>query len=154
MHCLIFVLLASLLFPGSLDAQNLTAGCGGSPNSLDVVDLLRARFTSTDSVFTDYRQQNGLRALVPGEPEEPVTDESICRELGAFTEELLGTDPYWGNARWETSYARFGPYYLVYVEQKFPEGMVGAGWGILLFDVSTLTRIPLDYECNCFSPEP
>jgi hypothetical protein len=149
MHRVVYLLaIAILLLPVVASAQNLSVDCGSPQLAADAIEVFTERFTSSDSVFVDYRERNGLQALSDGGVREAVTDPAVCRQLASLANDVLTGDAYWRTAQWETAYARFGPYYLVYVEQRLPPGMVGGGWLILLFDAA-FERIPTAHECNC-----
>jgi hypothetical protein len=150
MHTLIYAV-AALMFAVPAPAQSLTTGCGNEQMALEVLEVFSPRFTSADSEYASYRQKNALNSVDGSEPQAAVRDAAVCEQLEAIVEaELRATSwGYWGAARWESAYARIGPYYLVYIEERMPDGVIGSAWLTFLIDAVTFALVPTPYECNC-----
>jgi hypothetical protein len=144
MHRLIFVLLASILLQGSLDAQNRTVGCGVVDD--DEVAEFSSLFTADDSAGVIYRRENNLQRVSPPEI-VAVPDSATCERLAERATELLQVQAwdYWSKAEWVTYSVRVGPYYYVYVAELLPPEWVGGGSYSFVLDATTLEEIPTPF---------
>jgi hypothetical protein len=144
MRSVILSLVASLLFLGSLEAQNLTVGCGVS---VDEAAEYASLFTSDDSTSVTFRNENQLRRVSPPET-IAVPDSATCERLAERATELLQALAwdYWSGAEWDTYAVRVGPYYYILIDEVLPPEWVGGGWYRFVLDADTLEEIPTPYD--------
>jgi hypothetical protein len=128
-------------------AQNQTVGCGSPAEAAEGVEWLRPRFVASDTLYVHYRTANGLQQLDSTAVMEGVSDPTICVALSAKLHEEMPTwrtwSDVWASATWVEHYLRFGPYYVVVVSEVPRAGVVGGSSEIVMYDVQTLTPIPL-----------
>lgn len=103
------------------------------------IEELRPLFTGTDPAHSSFRKKADLATVDPDTSASGVvTDAATCAAIATAVEGVLGDIEYWQNQSYDLMMTRFGPYYVVAVDEQADQGRTL----VLVLDATTY-EIPL-----------
>lgn len=87
------------------------------------IEELRPFFTGTDPAHSSFRKKADLATVDPDTSAiGVVTDAATCAAIATAVEGVVGGIEYWQNQSYDLMMTRFGPYYVVAVDEQADRG--------------------------------